>query len=196
MESARLARVLSHIDAYNSQDPNVEMVEDVEQPRELLYGARLTQWVLKLNPEASELLRIAARGQHVGRWTIPRQSYPMNRGGYLRWREDLKKFHAATVAGFMEKEGYTAEEAERVRAIILKKNLGTDPDVQTIEDALCLIFLETQFEELESKTPEAKMIDIIRKTWKKMSPQAQQAAVALPLPERETSLIKKALPPH
>ena len=111
--------------------------------------------MLRLNPAPSDALRIAARGQHIGRWTSPRESFPMDRGGYLRWREELKRFHAKTVADIMAKESYSETEIEAVRQIILKK-YQTNADAQTIEDALCLVFLESQFEELRRKTPDPK----------------------------------------
>lgn len=180
----RLDKVLAAIDSLNATDP---------KGYELPYSERLSGWVLRLNPAPSEFLRIAARGQHVGRWTIPRASYPMDRGGYLRWREELKRFHAATVTQFMATEGYSETEQEQVRRIILKKNFQTDPDAQTVEDALCLVFLETQFEELHQKTPDDKMIDIIQKTWRKMSAQAKTVVLTLKLPETHRKLIEAAL---
>ncbi len=184
MTSERLERVLRDIDAYNERDP---------QHREQPYSVRLTHWVLQLQPSASEILRIAARGQHIGRWTVPRDSYPMDRGGYLRWREGLKRFHAMTVGEIMEKHGYGAEDVQQARQVILKKNIQGDADTQTLEDALCLIFLESQFEELKRKTADAKMVDIIRKTWRKMSPQGQRLALALDLPPEHRTLIESAL---
>jgi len=180
----KLAETLERIDAYNAADPH---------GREKEYSERLTFWVLKLQPQASEVLRIAARGQHIGRWTLPRESYPMDRGGYLRWREELKRFHAKTVGEIMQQAGYDPALIERAQSIIMKKNLATDPEAQTIEDALCLVFLETQFEDLQSKTPEEKMIPIIQKTWKKMSPAARDLALQLPMPEEQGRLIGKAL---
>ena len=138
-------------------------------------------------------MRIAARGQHIGRWTSPRSAYPMDRAGYLRWREDLKRFHAKTVGDLMAKAGYAEPEIEAVRQIILKKNFQSNPDAQTIEDALCLVFLESQFEELRQKTPDPKMIDIIQKTWRKMSDKGKQLALQMKLPEEHKQLIQKAL---
>ena len=179
----RLQNVLNVIDAYNKKDP---------QGREFPYSEKLTAWVLKLNPKPSEALRIAARGQHIGRWTSPRQSYPMDRGGYLRWREDLKRFHAKTVGEIMAKEGYSESKIDEVRQIILKK-YQTCADAQTIEDALCLVFLESQFEELRQKTPDPKMIEIIRKTWQKMSEQGKQLALGIEMLEGHKQLIQKAL---
>ncbi len=181
---SKLANVLMAIDAYNKKDP---------LSREFPYSEKLTGWVLRLNPAPGEALRIAARGQHIGRWTIPRESYPMDRGGYLRWREDLKRFHAKTVGDIMAQEGYTEAQIEPVRQIILKKNFQSNPDAQTIEDALCLVFLESQFEELHRKTPDAKMIDIIQKTWKKMSAKAKEAAIQINIPAYHKELIQKAL---
>jgi hypothetical protein len=179
----RLQNVLQAIDDYNKTDP---------QGREFPYSEKLTHWVLKLNPSPSEALRIAARGQHIGRWTSPRQSYPMDRAGYLKWREDLKRFHAKTVGELMSKEGYSAAEIDAVRQIILKK-YQTNADAQTIEDALCLVFLDSQFEELRQKTPDPKMIDIIQKTWRKMSANGKKLALAMELPAAHKELILKAL---
>ena len=179
----RLQNALNAIDAYNQNDP---------QGREFPYSEKLTAWVLRLNPEPSEALRIAARGQHIGRWMSPRDAYPSGRIGYLRWREDLKRFHAKTVAEIMAKEGYSESELDEVRQIILKK-YQTIADAQTIEDALCLVFLESQFEELRQKTPDSKMIEIIQKTWRKMSEKGKQLALEMDLPEEHKQLIQKAL---
>lgn len=178
--SDRLSRVLEHLDRLNRQDPHTVLVGQTPQPWEYIYSQWLTDWVLRLNPQASEPLRIAARGQHVQRWTIPRERYERNRKGYLRWREQLKAFHAKTVAGIMQEAGYPEGTVERVRRVILKKDLN-DPDTQTIEDALCLVFLEHQFEDLRRKTPEATMREVVRKTWKKMSPRARELALKLTL---------------
>jgi hypothetical protein len=170
----RLENVLLAIDDFNRKDPH---------GKEFPYSDHLSRWVMELDPAPSEALRIAARGQHIGRWTIPRDAYPMDRGGYLRWREELKRFHAQTVGDLMAKEGYLAPEVEAVRQIILKKNFKANPDAQTIEDALCLVFLERQFEELRQKTPDPKMADILKKTWEKMSAKGKEAALAMNQPE-------------
>lgn len=191
MSSDRLNRVLERIDQLNREDPNREPAGGVPQPRELLYAQWLTDWALRLQPQASEPLRIAARGQHVQRWTIPRERYPRNRQGYLRWREQLKAFHAKTVAGVMQEAGYPDGMIERVRRLILKKDLS-DPDTQTIEDALCLVFLEHQFEDLRRKTPDATMREVLRKTWKKMSGRGRTEALRLPLGEEARGLLSQA----
>jgi len=165
----------------------------VRHPRELLYSTRLTGWVLHLAPDASDALRIASRGQHVRRWTIPRARYEMNRRGYLRWRETLKTFHADTVAGLMREEGFPDAEIERVRTIMGKRTLPHDPDAQTLEDALCLVFLETQFADLRQKTPEDKMQDILKKSWAKMSERGRAEALRLPMREEDRAVLKQAL---
>jgi hypothetical protein len=184
MPPDKLERVLQEIDAYNDKDP---------LHREKAYSERLTAWVSTLQPQASEALRIAARGQHIGRWTIPRESYPMDRGGYLRWREALKRFHAKTVGEIMRQAGYDAPVIDQAQSIILKKNLTADPEAQAVEDALCLVFLETQFADLKSKTSEDRMIPILQKTWKKMSAAARERALRMPMPPDQTALIQKAL---
>jgi hypothetical protein len=193
LPSDRLSRVLERIDQLNSEDPNTELVEGRPVPKELAYSQRVTRWVLRLRPSASEPLRIAARGQHVRRWTIPRERYERNRRGYLRWREALKAFHIDTVAGIMREAGYGEEETAPVRRIMGKRELASDPESQTLEDALCLVFLETQFADLRAKEPDDKMIEILRKTWRKMSADGRAQALKLPLAEPERALLQQAL---
>lgn len=192
-DAARFARVIARIDQLNSQDPTQEVVGGFSHPRELLYATRLSAWVMRLNPQASEALQIAARGQHVCRWTIPRSRYEMNRCGYLRWRETLKAFHAETVAQLMQEVGYAQEMIQRVRLIMSKRRLQDDADTQTLEDALCLIFLETQFADLKKKTPEEKMREVVRKTWAKMSAQGRTTALALDLSEEDRAFITQSV---
>ena len=194
MDPDRLQRVLARIDQLNSQDPNTELASGIARPRELVYAQRLTDWVLRLDPDASETLRIAARGQHVQRWTIPRERYERNRRGYLRWREGLKAVHAQTVTGLMEEAGYPAAMMEQVRRVILKKDLA-DPDTQTIEDALCLVFLETQLADLRRKTPEEKIREVLQKTWKKMSERARKEALRLSLTPEDLAFLLRSCQP-
>lgn len=193
MDAERFRRVIERIDELNSQDPNTELVNGIASPRELLYSQRVTEWVRRLKPDASEELRIAARGQHVCRWTIPRDRYERTRRGYLRWRETLKVFHAKTVGELMRETGYPDATTQRVQAIMSKRQLETDVDTQTLEDALCLVFLETQLTDLQHKTPDDKMTAIIRKTWRKMSERGRQAAMQLPLDEEGQRLLTQAL---
>lgn len=185
--------VLGALDRINAEDPRRAPLDGKEVPSEIAHAERLTRWVLKLDPAASPALRVAARGQHVGRWKSPREKYPMDRGGYLRWREDLKKMHADTVAGVLKNAGHDEAFIERVRSLILKKNIKTDPDAQTLEDGLCLVFLETQFDDLKSKTPDDKMREIVRKTWKKMSDKGHAAALALPFTPAQKTFLQETL---
>ena len=192
MPSERFQALIERIDRLNREDPNRETVQGLDAPRELLYAQRLTEWVLRLNPQASEELRIAARGQHVQRWTIPRERYPKTRAGYLRWRETLKAFHAETVGKLMRDVGYPSSVIERVQTMMGKRHLADDPDTQTLEDALCLVFLETQFADLRRKTPEVTILEVLRKTWKKMSEPARAAALQLALDQAERALLDRA----
>jgi hypothetical protein len=193
MTSERFQRLMNRIDRLNREDPNTVIVDGKPVPWELLYSQRLTDWVLRLNPQAPEELRIAARGQHVRRWTIPREQYPRNRQGYLRWRETLKAFHIDTVASLMREEGYPPESIERVRRLMSKHSIKEDAQAQALEDALCLVFLETQFADLRAKEPEDKMVEILRKTWAKMGARARDEALKLPLGESERRLLERAL---
>jgi len=184
MASDRFQSSIQAIDDFNRQDP---------RQFELAYAERLTQWVLRLEPQASEALRLAARGQHIGRWRIQRQKYPEGRGGYLRWREDLKKFHAQKAGEILEAAGYEKDFVDRVRSLVLKKNLKQDREAQILEDALCLVFLETQFEDLKNRTPDGKMKEIVRKTWEKMGPLGRQAALGLTLPAPLRKFLEDSL---
>jgi hypothetical protein len=188
----RLARLIGRIAELNAKDPNSESVEGASVPRELHYARRLTAWVEQLEPQPSEALLVAAAGQHIERWLSPRASYPMDRVGYLKWRADLKKMHAERVAGLMREEGYSDAEIARVREIILKASLK-DPETQTIEDALCLVFLESQFGETLAKTGREKMIEILKKSWAKMSERGRAAALAMPMADSMRAIVAEAL---
>jgi hypothetical protein len=171
----------------------MEIAGGAGYPRELLYSRRLTDWVLKLSPEASESLRLAARCQHLCRWMIPRETQPMTRAGYLRWRNELKEFHARRSAEILREVGYPEEIIEQVRALNLKRHFPDDPQSRVLEDALCLVFLEFQFADLAGKTPLAKVINAVQKTWQKMTPAARERALALPLGKKERDLMARAL---
>jgi hypothetical protein len=190
--SSKFEAAFRRFDEENARDPNTTPVNGQFVARELAYSQWLTDWVLKLRPNASEALQLAARCQHLCRWMIPRQSYPMTRAGYLQWREGLKKFHAEKSGEILRQAGYDDALIARVQSINLKKNLGADDEVQVIEDALCLVFLEHQFAELAGKTPEDKMIVVLQKTWKKMSPAGHAATQKLALGAREKSLLERA----
>ncbi len=194
-EPRRFEAALRRFDEANARDPNTELVNGVPQPRELLYARRLSEWVLRLRPDASEALRLAARCQHLCRWEIPRSSYPMTRAGYLQWREALKKFHAARAAEILRDVGYDEAMIARVQELNLKKGFPHDPEVRVLEDALCLVFLEHQLADLAARTPEEKLVNALRKSWEKMTPTARAHALRLPLGEREKKLLQQALNP-
>jgi hypothetical protein len=189
----RFSEAWGRFDEENGRDPNLVMVEGVAHPQELLYARRLTDWVFRLDPEASEPLLLAARSQHICRWTVPRTSYEMTRPGYLRWRADLKQYHAGKTADILGEIGYDVETIKRVRDLNLKKLLGRDPDCQVLEDALCLVTLQYQLADLVAKTEPAKIVVILQKTWKKMSQAARDHALELAYSDAEKRLIEEAL---
>jgi hypothetical protein len=184
---------LRRFDEENSRDPNRETADGILQPRELLYAQRLTNWVLRLCPNASEELRLAARCQHICRWEIPRSSYPMTRAGYLKWRADLKKFHAHKAGEILRETGYDGETIRRVQDLNLKKNFPSDPETRVLEDALCLVFLEFQLADLAAKTADDKTINALQKSWQKMTEAARAEALKLNYAGREKTLLQRAL---
>lgn len=191
--SEKFNQAIADFDRLNAQDPNVRRIGGESVPFELFFANRMTDWVSRLDPHASESVRLAARCQHLCRWEIPRASYPEGRTGYLTWRRDLKQFHADRSEEVLRGAKYDDVTIDRVRTINLKKGLGKDPEVQIIEDALCLVFLENQFEALIAKTDTGKMVAILQKTWGKMSPRAQELAMSLSYSEKEKEVIRKAL---
>ena len=192
-EADRFRKAIARFDAENAQDPNTETVDGAECSRELIYAKRLTSWVLKLCPEASEELRLASRCQHLCRWMIPRQTHEMTRAGYLRWRNELKSFHARKAAEILCEVGYPENVIERVRELNLKKNFPQDHESRVLEDALCLVFLEFQFADLASKTAEDKMVSVLQKSWKKMTPKAHGHALKLAFSQSEKRLLERAI---
>jgi hypothetical protein len=191
--NARFEDAIRRFDEANSLDPNTEVSDGVARPRELLYAEWLTNWVKRLSPEASETLLLAARCQHLCRWEIPRSSYEMTRSGYLRWRAELKELHARKSGEILRAVGYPEEVIAKVQELNRKKNLGRDPECQVLEDALCLVTLEFQLDDLIGKTDAEKMVVILQKTWKKMSPQAHEEALKLSYSEEAKVLLGKAL---
>ena len=185
----KFTAAIARFDAENSRDPNSEN----GLPRELLYAGRLTAWVLKLSPAASESLRLAARCQHICRWESPRENYPMTKPGYLKWRADLKKFHAEKSGAILREVGYDDDTIHRVQELNLKKNFPADPEVRVLEDALCLVFLEFQLAALAAKSDEEKMVNAVKKSWEKMTAAARAEALKLTYGEREKLLVGRAL---
>ena len=174
----------AEIDRANAGDP---------RGHELPYSERMVAWTRRLAPRASEELLLAVRAQHLRRWEISRSEYPEGRAGYLNWREDLKQFHAVALGAIMIGAGYAEGAVAKAKGILLKKNRAADPEGQTLEDAACLVFLQHEFADFAAKTEEGKLIDILRKTWGKMSPAARDAALELTLGDREAALVKRAL---
>ena len=193
MAGSRLEQAIAAIDRANADDPNTIEVRGEVRPKELAHAALMTEWVTKLDPNADDAQLIAARAHHLRRWTVPRSSYPEGRAAYLRWRTALKKQHADEVAGILREVGYDDVTIDRVQRIIRKEGLGTDAAVQTHEDALCLVFLETQLAATVDDLGDEKMLDVIRKTAKKMSEPALRLVSDLPMRARDQALIGQAL---
>ncbi len=191
----KLEKTLRRVDDANRADPNVEGAEKQEVPAALVYGQRMSAWVDRLQPDATEALKIAARAQHIRRWEIPRKDFPMDRAGYFKWRTTLYGYHGEKAGEIMQDTGYDDETIARVKLILSKKKLKTDPDAQTLEDAAALVFLEHHLAEFTAREdmPEEKLIDILQKTWRKMSEQGQQEALKLKLPPELQEIISKAL---
>jgi len=193
VNSDRFARAIAAFDQANAADPVREAVSGVERPRELVQAERLSAWIERLEPLASEALRLAARCQHLERWKIPRSSYPDGRVGYLQWRTKLARFHADRAAELLRGAGYDDATIDQVRRINLKQGLRSDRDVQTMEDALCLSFIEHEFDAFSAKHDDQKLIEILRKTWKKMSPRGRDTALGLDVSLRLKALLEQAL---
>lgn len=193
MKPTRFESAIILIDKTNSEDINTYPVHGLEISKELLYSQRMSQKLLQFEPNASEELQIAARAQHIGRWKIARDEYPMDRVGYLKWRETLKKMHAGMAADILRTVGYDDEFIERVSFLINKKLIKKDDDSQTLEDVICLVFLEYYFEEFAEKHTNEKLIDILQKTWVKMSDKGHEAALKIKFSEKSLSLVKQAL---
>jgi hypothetical protein len=192
----RFERARALFDELNAADPVREIEGGSERPRLLLQAERLSAWVHRLDPHASEALRLAARCQHLERWKIPRTDFPEGRVGYLKWRTKLGQFHAARAAEVLRSVGYDEELVARVDRIVRKQGITTDGDAQTMEDALCLVFLEHEFDAFMQKYPdEDKAVDILQKTWAKMSARGHDAALTLPLGDAAKALVARALAP-
>jgi hypothetical protein len=182
-------RARSAIDAANATDPNRHDGEPLAQ----LQGRLAEGWVIRLDPSASVALRLAARAHHVRRWVVPRSSYPEGRAGYLRWRRDQKQRHAAELRELLDGAGVDPVVVERAAAIVAKVGLGSDPEVQVFEDAVCLTFLETQLDETADRLDEEHMTNVIVKTLTKMSEAGKSAALTIDLDARGRALLTRAV---
>lgn len=194
MNSDRFKQVIAEIDAANALDPHQQLSDSAaDRPAALVYGERMSTVLERLYPDASELLKLAARAQHIQRWTIPRSNYPMDRPGYLQWRNHLKRLHADLAGDIMGRCGYSAAEIARVQSLLRKENFKRDPEGQALEDTACIVFLDYYADEFAAKHDDGKVITILKKTWIKMSDTGRQAAMALSLSEKLRGLIGSAL---
>lgn len=193
MSEKKLAAALKLIDEAHAQDPKKIEVDGKEQPYELHYSQKMSNYLEKRNPSAPDTLRLAIRAQHFRRWEIPRDSYAMNKVGYHAWRTYLKKRQADMASKICLDCGYSEDDATRVAHLIKKEDLKKDDETQTLEDVACLVFLDDQFEEFEKQHDEEKIVKILQKTWGKMSEKGHELALTLPMSERCRDLINKAL---
>ena len=193
-DKPRFERAVALFDAANAEDPN----RDEGQPKELLYAMRMSEMIDRYAPEASEAARLAVRAQHSRRWTVPRSSSPMTKEGYFAWRTGLYKFHAETAGALMQQAGYDDDMIGQVKAAVGKRGLKVNPDTQMLEDVTDLVFIEHYmlgFARAKPDYDEAKWLDIVRKTWKKMSDRGHAFATGggITLPAALVPLILKAI---
>lgn len=193
MDTIKFEKALQLFDNYNSKDPNHYNWNGEEYPQELFFALRLFEWVTKLDPQASEELLLASRCQHIGRWESPRNSYPEGKAAYLNWRSNLAKHHAAIAESLLTQAGYDVAQIAKVKHIVTKQELKTNTDVQTMENALCLVFLQFEYDDFIGKHDDDKVIRILQKTWKKMTEPGRNAALTLTFSDRGKQLIEKAL---
>jgi Domain of unknown function (DUF4202) len=192
---SRLQTAIDRIDEANRADPTLRTFEGRECPYALLYGTRMTHWLSELEPDAPEVVQLAVRAQHICRWKIPRGDYPMDRAGYYRWRTRLYDYHGEVAGQILAETGYDEATIAELKSLLRKRDLKTNPQTQLLEDVACLVFLENDFAPLARQHDEAKMVDILRKTWRKMSARGQAAALKMPLAPDQRALIEKALSP-
>ena len=193
MSDLRLQKTLELIDAVNQSDPNTTVVDNIEVANEVLYSMRMSETLCTFRPDASELLQIAARAQHIERWISPRTDFPEGRTGYKKWRSSLAMHHAKKTAELMQTAGYAIEQIERVKYLLLKRGLKTNDETQCLEDVICLVFLKYYLEDFVKKHSEEKLIVIIQKTWSKMSDIGHEHALKLTLNNDLSNLLQKAL---
>ena len=196
-DDSRFQMAVARFQEAHDEDPVTVETEGGQVPWSVHYHRRLVAWVRRLRPEASEALLLAAHCQHIRRWTIPRDRYPLGAAGYKRWRKTLSQYHAQEAGRILGDAGYDEVTIGRVQALLRKLRLKLDPESQLLEDAVCLVFLENEFEAFSRMHDDAKLADILRKTWRKMSPQGREAALAVAgsLPESLHALVSNAVAP-
>jgi hypothetical protein len=193
-QTPSLAEAFRLFDAANSEDPNLEANEAGELvPKEVLYAQRMTDCLARVAPDAPEAVQLAARCQHIRRWSIPRADFPMTRPGYHQWRNTLKKYHAELAGQLLAQAGYEPQLITRVQELVQKLRLKDDPEVQLLEDVICLVFLEYYFLPFAAQHPEEKVIEIVKKTWPKMTERGHALALQLPFTPEALALVRKAL---
>jgi hypothetical protein len=193
MEKGKMERAIGLFDAYNKRDPHVLYRDGIGYPAEYFYALQLYHWVKRLAPDAGEPLLLASRCQHIGRWERPRSVYPAGKSGYFTWRTELAKYHASIAGRLLDEAGYGPEMVKAVGSLLLKEDLRGKPDMQVMENALCLVFLECQYEDFLLLHEEDKIIRILKKTWAKMSQPGRDAALGLVFSEKGSALIRRAL---
>lgn len=191
--SERFQKAIAAFDKANAADPNQEIWQGKAYPKELLYSRRMTACLATFEPNASEALQLAARCQHICRWEVPRNSYPMDKKGYHAWRNYLKKYHAEKAGLILEDSGYELNIIQEVQKLLQKRQLKRNPDTQTLEDVICLVFLEYYLADFATHYLEEKLVDILQKTWRKMSEKGHQAALQIPFSKEISILVGKAL---
>ncbi|MGQ7248533.1 DUF4202 domain-containing protein [Halomonas sp. V046] len=186
-------RTLVALDAWHAEDPRSVTVDGHRMPMELWHAGRMSAWLERLDQTPSEPVRLAVRGQHLKRWEVSRKDYPEGRVGYLTWRRDQGKRAGALVAGAMREAGFADDAADAAARMIRKQGLGRDAGTQAVEDCACLVFLENYFGDFSRQVEHDHLIRIVQKTWAKMSPQAHQLALALPMSDEARGLVEEAL---
>jgi len=192
---SRLERALADLDRINAEDPRSEVADGRAQPKEIVYARRMSETLAALEPDASEELVLAVRAQHVARWRVPRGSYPEGRDGYRKWRTELMGMHAQIAADVLREAGYGERTIAHVGQLLRKQGIKRDPEVQTLEDVACLVFLRWYLADFAAEHEDEKIVDILRKTWLKMSLRGREAAAKLELGERGARLLARALAP-
>ena len=194
--SKQFNAVIAAIDAVNAEDPRKIAVDGVEHPFETVYADRMTETLERMYPEASELLRIAARAQHIRRWQIPRDTYPRNKEGYQKWRLGMRQLHAELVGGIMGDNGYSADDIALVGTFLRKERLKREADSQALENVVDVVFLAFYWDDFITKFSDYdddKLIDIVGKTLRKMSSHGHAAALALDLPPQTARIVLAAV---
>jgi hypothetical protein len=191
--SELLARASAAIDAANSADPTTIVVRGAPTPLALAHGRLAADWVQRLHPDAPDEWLLAARAHHLRRWELPRSDYPEGRSGYHRWKRDQRRRHADDVAALLAPLGVAEPSIERVQSLVRRDTLADDPGAQAVEDAACLVFIETQLAGIAARFDRDQLIDVLRKTARKMSPAALAAAASIPIDDAAAGLLAAAL---